>query len=681
MELTRVANRHTPSNSFRTGSTFPNFDSPIQQNGQRRAPGSGSSDRPFVQISYGASSKVQSAYLSSPSANGQKIASTSTKPRLSNWYKNPTFQPHSPHLIDRRNQGQKTKDQIRNGEAEDEEEDEVESAPITNLPSPRKVAKRSVNTEDAEASESEAENYSEEEDEELPTPISQPQLSNAIKSSVAPRRNGSLFSYHSDDDDDDEDETPEQNSASTAASKNRVVPKAKNNILTKASRDTKTTQSIHEDDDDDDDELMREIPASTQTRKKTAATNKPQTKPSQPQKSQPVSKSSTTEKSAASFKARSGNQKISAARQTESDSEREDEQEHEYVNNDAGFKSESEREVKQEDRSDADSEMESESEPEPELKASKAKPNRGHASARRTASRKTGGGGTTVEIEPADKQKPAPKSKRATKSQVSSTRPTAASSKQKSSALVLRPEPAGLRRSDRVRIAPLQFWKNERILYSVQEGEDMNTGKIPSIRQIFQRQDDEEAVEPERKKKKVTRAKSGPDLAFQRALKTAKDLVKDDSFLTRKIHTYTPDGHLSKELSEDVILAWGGNINKNKFMEIPGSTHKLLPLYPNISGNGIASGIMLLEPNSEKSFKPSHQTEYFFFVVNGIVEVNISENIFSVSTGGSFRVPMGNYYLVKNTTDIESRLFMVQAKDTLLSKKIDATRGSANSRK
>ncbi|KAJ1338260.1 centromere protein C [Microdochium nivale] len=72
------------------------------------------------------------------------------------------------------------------------------------------------------------------------------------------------------------------------------------------------------------------------------------------------------------------------------------------------------------------------------------------------------------------------------------------------------------------------------------------------------------------------------------------------------------------------------------------------------------SGIVDLPPGSEKRSKNSRKMQMVFFVHRGTVDVIVATNEFTITEGGQFFVPRGNYYSMENNGNIRARIFFAQ---------------------
>lgn len=241
---------------------------------------------------------------------------------------------------------------------------------------------------------------------------------------------------------------------------------------------------------------------------------------------------------------------------------------------------------------------------------------------------------------------------------------------------------SGVRRSKRIKVAPLEFWRNERIVYSLEKSER------PAIKTIVHRDKAAEeeaaavkreiaakraqlAAERRRKATKRSKAKDSDDELNELDEKVIKEQRKEGtlvekSFLEASVFKYpaelSEDGNTNER--EDQTVAWGHEI---KLRNVVGGTHKVASLFDR-EARFAAGGVLALSAKGSKPTKPSKQNHYFFFVTAGAVKVDISDVVFTVTKGGSFVVPRGNYYSITNILDKEAKMFFVQCTDTLSNK-------------
>ncbi|KAI0009323.1 Mif2/CENP-C like-domain-containing protein [Xylariaceae sp. FL0662B] len=78
------------------------------------------------------------------------------------------------------------------------------------------------------------------------------------------------------------------------------------------------------------------------------------------------------------------------------------------------------------------------------------------------------------------------------------------------------------------------------------------------------------------------------------------------------------------------------------------------------------SGLVEMPPGSEKRQKNTRKMQMVFFVHTGSVTVNVADTVFQIGKGGTWFVPRGNFYSIKNESDKTSRLFFAQGCEVLV---------------
>ncbi|KAH3679727.1 hypothetical protein WICMUC_000758 [Wickerhamomyces mucosus] len=245
------------------------------------------------------------------------------------------------------------------------------------------------------------------------------------------------------------------------------------------------------------------------------------------------------------------------------------------------------------------------------------------------------------------------------------------------------------RRSSRIRIAPLAFWRNERVVYQKQRGD-----VVPSVKEIITIKENIEPLRqrsqsrmggvsrsrknsrmPSRKNsrmpsRKNSRLPSRVVTPIQSEDESERDDIIDETedekskwiktgFL--KIDTYSGHGQDSKTPR---LIAWApGTENfSTSVRNQSGDNFKLSILFDQ-NREFIASGMMLLPPGGRKSLKSTDATYFVFYCIRGKIEVTLSGSTFIIKKGCSIEIPMGNFYqfINKNSTQ-DAALFFVQTK-------------------
>ncbi|GAA5968190.1 hypothetical protein JCM11641_003763 [Rhodosporidiobolus odoratus] len=209
----------------------------------------------------------------------------------------------------------------------------------------------------------------------------------------------------------------------------------------------------------------------------------------------------------------------------------------------------------------------------------------------------------------------------------------------------------GVRRSTRQRIEPLEYWRNERVLYKRRSsGVGMNAiVRVPK---------EDPAPLTKAGKKKGTQAKRSSSAKPNSRAGTVKDEHPEEEGCDDMTD---PDG---------LVWSWEGNAEQSRRIAF---TSKMMDPKPTFDGqfafqkiyqelDYLAGGIMVIPPGGQKAIKPAKDNSYVFYCIQGSVSVTIHRTRFTVGPGGTFFVPRGNHYGIEATSNREVRLFFAQGR-------------------
>lgn len=256
---------------------------------------------------------------------------------------------------------------------------------------------------------------------------------------------------------------------------------------------------------------------------------------------------------------------------------------------------------------------------------------------------------------------------------LSSYRPTQPSSMTQPSPLPS-PPPEGLRRSKRKKIAPLAFWRNEKIVYS--RAEEFAT-EPPStvVRELLKAplQEIKEVVHvPEIRKEKQPARRGRPKgttNAKGRKLKEevgSYDYASDPEiegsewFSNKFLQNFVFESEDSKV---ERIVAWspeGGEFlspasDPNSQLE---ENYRFASLF-DADSDIIAAGLLDFPFEGFKMLTNTQNKLFIFHVAKGLIEVTLNSDKFVVTRGCSFEVLKHNMYSLKNIGQSTARLFFV----------------------
>lgn len=229
------------------------------------------------------------------------------------------------------------------------------------------------------------------------------------------------------------------------------------------------------------------------------------------------------------------------------------------------------------------------------------------------------------------------------------------------------PPPDGLRRSRRTRIAPLAFWRNERIVYTraYENGQDPNSTlvqdiqKVPlqEIKEVVHYPEVSQASPPPKKRGRPKKAKSkadeydyesDPEIQGSEWFETGNKVLEVNSSndtKTEKVVAYTANG--------TELIAPKGRDGLDNFE---------VGLLFDDNKDFSAAGILAFPVEGVKMLRNSGDIVYNFHVVKGLIEVTLNEEKFVVTRGCSFQIPNRNTYGFKNLGNIPARLYFVQTR-------------------
>ena len=187
-------------------------------------------------------------------------------------------------------------------------------------------------------------------------------------------------------------------------------------------------------------------------------------------------------------------------------------------------------------------------------------------------------------------------------------------------------------RTGRHRVAPIDFWKNDRINYN-HDGSMQTIVKAPS---------------PEPLAKKSTNYKKGKKKTLTAIEEEEVELdpwEEDDGFLIGNYKDFDPANEFTSPGLVEGVLAWSDKGIKPEPVG-DGSFQ-----YARIGGSGPAGflnwGMIELRADQMKRSKNSRKMHMVFNVLSGAVEVKVHENEFTVHKGGIWQVPRGEFRMVK----------------------------------
>lgn len=239
----------------------------------------------------------------------------------------------------------------------------------------------------------------------------------------------------------------------------------------------------------------------------------------------------------------------------------------------------------------------------------------------------------------------------------------------------------GTRRSNRVKIAPLEYWRNEKVVYKKKSGKPvLEIDKIITYDHNDD-EDEEEELRGNRKKKKksFTRVRpynyipTGRPRGRPKKQRTSTDLGNPNTELLDEIHSgnvpsaewlkhgiLEANVNISIDRTSDEIIAFAPSLAQSEQTKETDEESFSLEIMFDKHKDHFASGMLKLPTRGKKKLSDSYNAFITFYVVQGIVEVSLGGTVFLGTQGSSFQIPAFNKYAFENMGNDEVKLFFVQ---------------------
>lgn len=248
-----------------------------------------------------------------------------------------------------------------------------------------------------------------------------------------------------------------------------------------------------------------------------------------------------------------------------------------------------------------------------------------------------------------------------------------------------------LRRSTRIKVPTLDYWRNEKIVYKRRSARpELDISKIITYDNECSDDDDNNNKEKKRKKKdKITIVNESYNkrifpFPMEKSLQRRKQTKLNPSRSNNnkswdKVHNYEKkdtewvsrgvfEGSIKKKSSikgklkfKKEILAVAPNFIDNERIYRQNDNNYKINILFDSQRNLFANGFMTIPVDGQKSQSTIDNIYIIFHVLQGCVEVTISkDNRFVCMEGSTFQIPSYNSYSLVNKGDIEVKLYFVQ---------------------
>ncbi|NXB05217.1 CENPC protein, partial [Cnemophilus loriae] len=198
-----------------------------------------------------------------------------------------------------------------------------------------------------------------------------------------------------------------------------------------------------------------------------------------------------------------------------------------------------------------------------------------------------------------------------------------------------------VRRTKRIRLRPLEYWRGERINYTMKPSGGLAISGLVHPETQSPRKSKTRKDRPKQKRDKTNRKEIPASL--------------DHSLADTSKPTIVLDPVTNKEVPLDCINT------ANSYMYY--IKDEAVEIYKHLNTSLFATGRLILKPFKEKGHQFVHMDTIAFHVIHGKVIVTLHKTSYYLTAGDHFYVPAGNGYNIRNLLNEESVLLFTQLKD------------------
>ncbi|KAI0062347.1 hypothetical protein BV25DRAFT_1825795 [Artomyces pyxidatus] len=210
----------------------------------------------------------------------------------------------------------------------------------------------------------------------------------------------------------------------------------------------------------------------------------------------------------------------------------------------------------------------------------------------------------------------------------------------------------GRRRGTRLRYKPLEYWRQEKVVWGRRES---GISYVPTIKKILRLPKEEPkplGIAGKRSKRKTApRSKSATEQEVVTVYNPEEGW--DDETL--------PNGNVIDFLTGREVarrLVWPSKLIRHR--ESPNKEFYFTKIFGD--GEYIAAGQLKIPARGHKPSKSTKDNTYVFYVIEGAVTFKIHETSYVLCTGATILVPRGNTYYIENIAERDAKLFFTQAR-------------------
>ncbi|NWX27154.1 CENPC protein, partial [Notiomystis cincta] len=198
-----------------------------------------------------------------------------------------------------------------------------------------------------------------------------------------------------------------------------------------------------------------------------------------------------------------------------------------------------------------------------------------------------------------------------------------------------------VRRTKRIRLRPLEYWRGERINYAMKPSGGLVISGLVHPETQSPMKSKRRKDHPKQKRVKTNRREIPASLDHNLA-DTSKPTIVLDPLTNKEVHLDC----VNTASSPTYCI-------KDEAVEI----------YKNLNTSLFATGRLILKPFKEKGHQFVHMDTIAFHIIRGKVIVTLHKTSYYLTVGDCFYVPAGNGYNIRNLLNEESVLLFTQLKD------------------
>ncbi|KIY70417.1 hypothetical protein CYLTODRAFT_488092 [Cylindrobasidium torrendii FP15055 ss-10] len=212
--------------------------------------------------------------------------------------------------------------------------------------------------------------------------------------------------------------------------------------------------------------------------------------------------------------------------------------------------------------------------------------------------------------------------------------------------------PPGVRRSGRLHIKPLEWWRGERVVYG-RPDPDAKVFTAPILE--YRREPKPEL--PPLGKKKTTRKRKRPSQIDAPEVE-AEAILNPEAGWDDETEVHADVKVWPTDEIEEMQVAFTAN------MIDPTAPKGQEWLYARLFGEGnkLAAGKLVIPVGKRKQTKSTNDNTFIFYLIEGAINLRVHQKAMLLCQGSAFIVPRGNTYSLENVAERDSKLFFVQAR-------------------